>query len=91
MYNLISQFSPGTLISGLVNVTSDYRWDHLFTTYKVWDLAGHCDGDEVKVRWEEQEEVREPWLAWYFFFFPPSSFLNKNEECLARDQKVSTY
>lgn len=50
MYNLISQFSPGTLISGLVNVTSDYRWDHLFTIYEVWDLAGHCDEDEVKVR-----------------------------------------
>lgn len=74
MYNLISQFSPGTLISGLVNVTSDYRWDHLFTTYKVWDLAGHCDGDEVKVRWEEQEEVREPWLEWYFFFSLPLHF-----------------
>lgn len=35
MYNLISQFSPGTLISGLVNVTSDYRWDHLFTIYEI--------------------------------------------------------
>lgn len=91
MYNLISQFSPGTLISGLVNVTFDYRWGHLLTVYKVWDLAGHWDEDEVKEGWGEQEEVREPWSKWYFFFFSSSSFLNKNKECPAQDQKVPTY
>lgn len=47
MYNLISLFSPGALISGLVNVASDYRWGRLLTTHKVWDLVAHLNGREV--------------------------------------------
>lgn len=71
-------------------MTSDYRWGHLLTIYKVWDLAGHWDGDKVKAGWGEQEDVREPWSERYFFFFSSSSFLNKNEEFPARDQKMLT-
>lgn len=57
MYNLISLFSPGVLISGLVNVASDYRWDRLLTTHKVWGLARYYGGVEEATG---QEKVSKP-------------------------------
>ena len=70
MYNLISLFSPGALISGLVNVASDYRWGSLLTTHKVWDLVAHLNGREVG-----QEEKSAPWPEWSISccFFSSSS------------------
>ena len=77
MYNLISLFSPGALISGLVNVASDYRWGRLLTTHEVWDLVAHLNGREVG-----REEESEPWPEWSFSccFFSSSSLLDKNED-----------
>jgi hypothetical protein len=57
MYNLISLFSLGILISGLVNMASDYRWGLLLNRQKIGGLVGHWGGI-----WEalEQEDCK-PW------------------------------
>lgn len=73
MYNLISLFSPGVLISGLVNVASDYRWDSLLATRKVWGLVGHYGGVKEAIG---QEKESKPWVSVgrldrYLFPFPP--------------------
>lgn len=75
MYNLISLFSPGVLISGLVNVASDYRWDSLLTTRKVWGLVRYY-GDVKEAT--GQEKASKPWVSesrldYYRFSFPPFS------------------
>jgi hypothetical protein len=75
MYNLISLFSPGVLISGLVNVASDYRWDSLITTRKVWGLVRDNGGVKKTMG---QEKASKPWVSGsrldcYLFSFPPLS------------------
>ena len=84
MYNLISLFSPGALISGLVNGASDYRWGRLLTTHRVWDLVAHLNGREIG-----QEEKSEPWPEWSFSFcfFSSSALLDKNEDSQLRIKK----
>lgn len=84
MYNLISLFSPGVLISGLVNVASDYRWVCLLTTHKVWGLVRYYGGAEEATG---QEKASKPGVGggrldcYLFFFFlsPLSSLVEESE------------
>lgn len=73
MYNLISLFSPGVLISGLVNVASDYRWDSLLATHKVWGLVGYYGGVKEAIGQEKESKPRVSGgrLDRYLFPFPP--------------------
>ena len=71
MYNLISLFSPGVLISGLVNVASDYRWDSLLTTRKVWGLVRYYGGAKEAMG---QGKARKPWVSGNRLDCSPFSF-----------------
>lgn len=79
MYNLISLFSPGALISGLVNMASDYRWGCLLTTHKVWDLVAGRESEWQggRTRGEECTLARVGHLLLFLLFL---FILDKNEE-----------
>lgn len=76
MYNLISLFSPGALISGSVNVASDCGSLLTHPTRKVWGLTGHWElGEEGEMVGQDEESElwgNRPGQSGYFPFF--SSF-----------------